>query len=182
MLRMVQGQDGGFPRPISFGFAQGATQSSRALSSDTIKSEHRRRLVRMSGPPSGWHPKRPAADEAIESLVSTVRMDFPPAYIGILRRSNGGFAELSVSPWTVDFWPAERLAELNREYDIEGMAPGFVAFGSNLGEELLAFSKAEGATSAIYMLPWHMPSGEEALKTLSSIEDLIQAIMDPGQS
>lgn len=126
--------------------------------------------------PENWYPKVPASDAVIEQLISGSSMQLPEAYIKLLRVSNGGYAELSMPPWTVDFWAAENILRLNHEYGVDKNAPNFLAFGSNLGEEILAFDRREGARSGVYMLPWHAPDEVNALKIAESFERLIAAI------
>jgi hypothetical protein len=122
--------------------------------------------------PETWHPKAPAADAVIARLISDSPMQLSEAYIELLRVSNGGYADLSASPWAVDFWAAENVLRLNQEYRVDKTAPHFLAFGSNLGEEVLAFDKRQGSRSGVYMLPWHNPNEEDALKVADSFERL----------
>ncbi len=103
-------------------------------------------------------------------------MQLPVSYINLLRVSNGGYADLNISPWTIDFWAAENIIRLNHEYRVDEGAPHFLAFGSNLGEEVLAFDKREGAKSGVYMLPWHTPDESDALKVANNFERLVAAI------
>lgn len=126
--------------------------------------------------PVNWHPNPPASEAAIDQLIAYSVMQLPETYLNLLRVSNGGYAELSLSPWTVDFWTAEDVSRLNAECGMAQNAPNFLAFGSNLGEELLAFSRRESAQSAIYMLSWHLPDEAEALKVFESFEELVQAM------
>ncbi len=91
----------------------------------------------------------------IERLISDSPMQLPVSFLNLLRVSNGGYAELSISPWTIDFWAAGDVIRRNHEYRVDEGAPNFLAFGSNLGEEVLAFDKREGAQSGVYMIPWH---------------------------
>jgi|WetSurMetagenome_2_1015567.scaffolds.fasta_scaffold87928_2 hypothetical protein len=130
--------------------------------------------------PKNWHPKAGAAEDMIEQLVSGCPMQLPGAYLDLLRASNGGYADLSASPWAVDFWAAGDVMRLNQEYGVDSRAPNFLAFGSNLGEEVLAFKRCEGAQSGVFLLPWHEPNGEYALKVADSFERLIEAIVEDG--
>jgi hypothetical protein len=49
-----------------------------------------------------WRPRAPAPEAAVKWLVLESPMEFPDEYIDLLRESNGGYAELSSAPWTVD--------------------------------------------------------------------------------
>jgi hypothetical protein len=128
--------------------------------------------------PENWRPKAPASETAIEQLVSDSHVELPEVYRELLRVSNGGFAELSVSPWTIDFWSAEDVIRLNHEYGVDEGAPDFLAFGSNLGEEVLAFNRRDGAKSGVYMLPWHAPNEKDAFRITDSFEKIVAAIKD----
>ncbi len=128
--------------------------------------------------PETWHPKAPAADTVIARLISDSPMQLPEAYIELLRVSNGGYADLSASPWAIDFWAAENVLRLNQEYRVDQNALNFLAFGSNLGEEVLAFDKRKGPRSGVYLLPWHNPNEKDALKVSESFERLAGTIKD----
>jgi hypothetical protein len=140
------------------------------------------RQVQLLHPPDSWHPRAPVTDAALEQLVSQFPMQFPPAYLDLLRTSNGGYVELTISPWAVDFWAAEQINQLNQEYGMVRSAPNYLAFGSNLGEEMLAFHKPEGPLSGIYMLPWHAPSEANAYKVCESFKELVAAMKDADDS
>jgi hypothetical protein len=133
-------------------------------------------MPKMVSPPENWRPKTPASEATIELLLSDSPMQLPESYLDLLRVSNGGCAELSVSPWTIDFWAAENIKRLNHEYGVDEGAPNFLAFGSNLGEEVLAFDKRDGARSGVYMLPWYAPVEAYAFKVADSFEGLLAAI------
>jgi hypothetical protein len=135
----------------------------------------------MSRLPVGWKASPPASEEAIAELQAAFPTKLPAVYIDLMRVSNGGSADLGKSPWTADLWPIESLVKLNAECGMESMAPSFVAFGSNLGEEVLAFKKADGDDTGIYMLPWHSPSEESAKEIFASLEELLQVVVETGE-
>ena len=130
----------------------------------------------MLNPLENWRPKEPASETMIERLISDNPWQLPKAYLDLMRMSNGGYAELSASPWTVDFWSVEDIIRLNHEYGVYQGAPNFLAFGSNLGEELLAFDRRAGSHSGVYMLPWHAPNEADVLIVTDSFEKLIETI------
>ncbi len=45
--------------------------------------------------------------------------------------------ELSTEPLWYQIWEPENLCSLNEEYQVAALAPGFIAFGSNGGNDLL---------------------------------------------
>jgi hypothetical protein len=128
-----------------------------------------------------WHPNTPASEAAIRQLISESRSQLPEAYLGLLRVSNGGYAGFSVSPWTINFWSVENILRLNHEYGVDKGAPNFLAFGDNLGEEVVAFDKREGARSGVYLIPWHAPSEVDALKVANDFKILIDTLRDSDQ-
>jgi len=48
--------------------------------------------------------------------------------------------QLDVSPWICNFWPLAELEQWNGEYRVPDLAPGYLAFGSNGGDEMFAFA------------------------------------------
>src|SRR5574341_204245 len=130
----------------------------------------------MASRPENWHPNKPASEAIIEQLIYKSHMQFPKEYLDLLRVSNGGYAEFSVSPWTIDFWAAENIIRLNHDYGVDIRAPDFLAFGSNLGEVVIAFDKREVIRSGVYMISWHAPNEVDALKVADDFERLIGAI------
>ena len=78
--------------------------------------------------------------------------------------------ELSVDPeWYVIFEP-ENLEQYNLEYEIAEYAPGFTAFGSNGGGELLVLSEK----GEVFTLPSIGMEPQYADKIAESIEHLKQ--------
>jgi hypothetical protein len=135
----------------------------------------------MISVPGNWRPKAPASEAIIKRLLSESHTHLPEAYLDLLRLSNGGYAELSLSPWTVDFWAAEAIVRLNRDLGVDEGAPNVLAFGSNMGEEVLAFDKREGTRSGIYLLPWHSPNEADELKIADNFEKLIATMKGTDQ-
>jgi hypothetical protein len=76
--------------------------------------------------------------------------------------------ELSIDPLWYVIWEPENLDKYNKDYELAEYAPGFVAFGSNGGGELLVVD-AEGA---VFVLPAIGMKPKYANKIAESIEDL----------
>ena len=57
--------------------------------------------------------------------------------------------ELAIEPLWYVIWEPDHIAEYNKDYEVDKYAPGFVAFGSNGGNELLVTNDS----GAIFMLP-----------------------------
>ena len=64
------------------------------------------------------------------------------AEIKALRDSGYIEGELSVDPLWYILWEPENIATYNKKHELAEYAPGFTAFGSNGGNELLVVNKA----------------------------------------
>jgi hypothetical protein len=60
-----------------------------------------------------------------------------------------GFTSDQGEPGYVELWAPEAIPRINKEIEVETLAPGFLAFAGNGGGEVLAFDVA----GAVYMLP-----------------------------
>ena len=69
-------------------------------------------------------------------------------------------------------WPPDEVEQNNQEYEVPACAPGFLAFGSNGGGELLAFD----AAGAVYLLPTVGMSSEDAIKISDSWSGFVSQI------
>ena len=80
--------------------------------------------------------------------------------------------ELAVDPGWYQLWPLDDVAEQNKSYQIEEFAPGFLAFGSSGGGEILAFDSKH----RIFMIPAVGMSPDEARLVTESWADFERAI------
>ena len=69
-------------------------------------------------------------------------------------------------------WPPAEIEQNNREYEVPIYAPGFLAFGSNGGGELLAFDAAE----AVFLLPAIGMSPDDAIRVSGSWAEFVSQI------
>ena len=107
----------------------------------------------VPNPDAPWTREPPAAAAAVEQLAAALP-ELPPDYLAFLRLSNGGEGDLGTAPGWFSLWPAEEVAELNAAYEVPDFLPGFVAFGSDGGGEMLAFG-ADGQTwGRVYAVPF----------------------------
>lgn len=107
----------------------------------------------VQDPTAQWTRKAPAGEEVI-ALLGAALPDLPPDYLAFLRLSNGGQGDLGVQPFWFVLWPAEEVAEMNADYMVPEFLPGFVAFGSDGGDEMLAFGAAPGRWGRVYAVPF----------------------------
>ena len=78
--------------------------------------------------------------------------------------------ELSVDPLWYIIWEPENIDEYNRDYEVAQYAPGFTAFGSNGGNELLVINSG----GEVFTLPAIGMEPQYADKVAESIDDLKQ--------
>jgi hypothetical protein len=80
-----------------------------------------------------------------------------------------GYAEgeLSVEPEWYVLWRPEELEEINRNYELQEYAPGFISFGGNGGGELLVVN----VHGEVFYIPAIGMSPEAAIKIAGSLQD-----------
>ena len=85
----------------------------------------------------------PAHPDVVESLFDILGMSLPSDYLDFLRQHNGG--EGFIGDNYIVFWRAEKLADFNREVEVDKYAPGILLFGGDGGGEGYGFdTQAEG--------------------------------------
>jgi hypothetical protein len=100
-----------------------------------------------------WTRGQPAADEQVERLAAALP-DLPPDYLAFLRHCNGGEGALGTDPGRFSLWPAEEVATLNSSYRVDDFLPGFLAFGSDGGGEMLVFGAAGDRWGRVFAVPF----------------------------
>lgn len=129
-----------------------------------------------------WTPSQPAVPESVTRLQSMAGIPLPPAYLSYLRRAGGGEGDLGVEPGWIQFWPVEKVLELNRAYEVHQNLPGFFGFGSNGAGELLAFDMREAGDPPVVMVPFIPMSAEDAQLVATTFEELIRRLPDEATS
>ena len=99
-------------------------------------------------------------------------LTFPAQYIDYFQQQRPKEGSLTVEPGWFQLSSPDKVEELNREYKIHEFAPGFLAFGSSGGGELLAFD----ALKRVVMLPVISMSPEAARVIADSWTDFVQTI------
>jgi hypothetical protein len=89
-------------------------------------------------PGAVWRHGTPAKPETLTALQSAYPA-VPSAYVELLRTESGAEGDLGIAPGWVQIWPAERVLEFNASHRVAEFLPDFVGFGTNGGDELLAF-------------------------------------------
>ena len=103
---------------------------------------------------ANWERHVPASERSIQALTSNCAYQLPEEYLEFLMYSNGGEGELAIEPGWFQVWPAEEVLHHNHDYHMTEFAPGFFAFGSNGGGEMLAFDTRQVPTWKVVMLPF----------------------------
>jgi hypothetical protein len=114
-----------------------------------------------------WDREKSASPEAINSLASNSGLNLPKDYLDFLSLSNGGEGELPVDPYWFQIWSAENVLEHNEGYQVAQFLPGFFAFGSNGGGEMLAFDTRKDGAWPVYMIPF-VPMEEADAREVAS--------------
>jgi hypothetical protein len=85
-----------------------------------------------------------ASDALIAESEDQLGLKLPVEYVGFLKVTNGGDGFVGEKEYVI-FWGVEELASLNRSYEVQDYAPGFLIFGSNGGGEAYGFdTRSEG--------------------------------------
>ncbi|WP_423380283.1 SMI1/KNR4 family protein [Burkholderia sp. LMG 32019] len=79
-----------------------------------------------------------------------------------------GFTQDGSEPGYIVLWPVDEISQNNADVEIATFAPGYLAFATNGGGELLAFDLA----GAVFMLPMIGMASENAMPIADSFQDL----------
>ncbi len=90
--------------------------------------------------------------------------------IKALREAGYIEGELSVDPLWYQLWEPEHIDGYNNDYELAKYAPGFIAFGSNGGGELLVTNK----NGEVFSLPAIGMAPGDAWKIADSIDELVK--------
>lgn len=92
----------------------------------------------------------------------------PAAHLAFMAESGPFEGATDGLPGYIAMWSADELAVLNAEFDVPGLAPGFLAFAGDGGGELLAFD----AQGQVWMLPTVGLSVDQAWRVADSFDAL----------
>jgi len=83
-----------------------------------------------------------ASKDVITKVSSLLDFAFPQDYSEFMQETNGGEGSMGQANYLI-LWKIEELAKLNKEYDAELYAPGYLIIGSNGGGTAYAFDKSK---------------------------------------
>ena len=115
-----------------------------------------------------WGRELPATEEVVANLVAASTFELPEDYLNFLRCSNGGEGELGVQPGWFQIWRAEDVIIFGSDFEVPQYAPGFFAFGSNGGGEILAFDTRTHSPWSVVALPCIGLAPDEAMSVAES--------------
>jgi hypothetical protein len=72
--------------------------------------------------------------------------------------------------WEFEIWPLDKLNEWNSGYNVQESLPGYLAFGSDGGLEILT---VEQSTGEVYSVPFIPMDSAEGIKVADSLEELV---------
>jgi hypothetical protein len=81
-----------------------------------------------------------------------------------------GFTRNGSEPGYIVLWPVDKISQNNADVEIATFTPGYLAFATNDGGELLAFD----STGAVFMLPMIGMASEDAVQIANSFLDLAE--------
>ena len=119
----------------------------------------------------------PASASVIDRL-RTKYPSLPSSYFALLARSNGVEGDLGIS-W-VQLWNADEACLLSDEYGLPTYRPGYFAFGSTGGGELLVCALDGDDKRLLYRLPAIGMSDAELLPLAACFQDLAAEIERAG--
>ena len=117
-----------------------------------------------------WTRRSPADPDALARIAAAFPQ-LPADYLSFLALSDGGEGVLGVEPGWFVLWSTEELSARNQGYRVAKYLPGFTAFGSSGGGEMLAFAPDR----RVVMVPFIPMQPSEAIVIAASFTALVRA-------
>lgn len=99
-----------------------------------------------------WTPNPPATSAELEKLKAAAPIKLPDAYVGMLRRYNGGEGEIALPPMWLQLWSVDEIIENPGVEFYKEEFPGYFFFASNGGMESIAMRMSPSGAVEIVML------------------------------
>lgn len=127
-----------------------------------------------------WTPNPPATSAEIEKLQVAAPIELPEAYLGILRRYNGGEGEIAMPPMWLQLWSVDEVIENVGVEFYKKEFPGHFFFASNGGMESIAMRKSPSGAVEIVMLDATagLSSAEVIASDFGSFEEAIGKVYE----
>jgi hypothetical protein len=85
-----------------------------------------------------WVKAEEASSAAIDMLANAAPVTLPSNLLNLLRFTNGGEGPLPVPPLWFILYPAEEMAQIERDGTFKEFFPGFFVIGGNGGGDAIA--------------------------------------------
>jgi len=117
-----------------------------------------------------WMPEAAPPQSSIDHLIKTVP-GLPDDYVRLIASADGGWADLAIEPWYVQFWSISQLIKSHESDTFGLLKAGYLAFGGNGGIETFAF---RGNSDAGEVVMIDVIAGPESANTVcASFEDFL---------
>ena len=73
-------------------------------------------------------------------------------------------------------WLAEEVIDHNKNYQVNQFVPGFFAFGSNEGGEMIAFDTRSSISCPVYMIPFIQMNESDSKEIASNFLSFAQLL------
>ena len=118
-------------------------------------------------PNNHMHPEKKLPAPVLALLRKYASL--PSAYTDFLAESGGAEGSLGVAPGWFVMWSPEQALTASDEYEVSQYVPGYFAFGSNGGGELLLLNlNTTDEQRPIYLVPAIGMSPEEVIEVAPS--------------
>jgi hypothetical protein len=130
---------------------------------------------------TSWQHKPVGAPHEVLARLNQQVANMPEEYLVLLEYSNGPEGSLKSDPCWFAIWAAEKVLENNRSYEISTNLPGFLAFGSNGGGELLAFKEDRDQGFCIYTVPFILMNESDAVIIANDFRGFFQLMGEESE-
>ena len=116
-------------------------------------------------------------ERTIGSLIASCAFELPESFIRFHRQYGAVEGELRIPPYWFQLWSARDLLQANRDYKVQVFLPGWFAFGSSGGGEMLAFYTREPQPWKVYVIPFLAMTEAEARAIAEEFESFVEAMI-----
>lgn len=106
----------------------------------------------FSDPARHWSRVSPVSEAELSELIRSAPCRLPDAYLEFLQHSDGAEGPLGIAPGWCQLWSASAVLKLNEAYALSEFLPGYLAIGSNGGDELFVIPTS-GSDPPVLMVP-----------------------------
>lgn len=115
----------------------------------------------------------PTSKAIIKHVEADLDVLFPQEYVDFLLQFNGVEGPIGEENY-IRLWRVEEIPILNKEYEVEIYAPGFLIIGSDGGGESIAFDFRHDKVP-VSLLPFIGMSAETAISIGSDFRDFLKS-------